>query len=297
MAGAPLAERLAVPRYAVRRIPSRALELPLLPFGILLVVVLSALFAPVIAPHDPFAVNVMVRLTPPVWQQGGDPDYLLGTDALGRDVLSRLITGARISLFVAVMTVLVAGSIGVTLGVASGYFGGVLDRVVMRLVDIQLSLPSTLMAVGLAGVLTPGIQNIILILTIWSWAGFARLTRAEAMALRRRDFVALATVAGCGPGRILLRHVMPNLLNTVIVLATLYVAQIILFEAGLSFLGLGVQNPTPSWGNMLADGREYIVDAWWLAVLPGLALLLTCLAANLLGDWLRDALDPKLRNL
>lgn len=284
-------------RISFRQLKGWVVRAPLIPLSILSIVLVMALLAPVIAPHDPVALNVDARLTPPFWLEGGNSTYLLGTDAIGRDVLSRLIYGARISLIVASITIFVSGSIGVILGVTSGYFGGILDRIVMRIVDIQLSVPALLLAVALAGILHPGIENVLIILVIFNWAGFARLTRGEAMTLRERDFVALARVAGCSSWRIIFRHLMPNLMNTVIVLATLDVGRIIVFEASLSYLGLGVQNPTPAWGSMLADGRAYIIDAWWLAVFPGVALLLTCLSANLMGDWLRDALDPKLRNL
>lgn len=298
MAGTTTVGALTPPRrISIGQLRGWAVQAPLFPLAILAIVMFAAVFAPLIAQHDPVALNIDARLTPPFWQDGGTPLYLLGTDAIGRDVLSRLIYGARISLIVASITIFVSGTIGVTLGVASGYFGGALDRIIMRIVDIQLSVPSLLFAVALAGILNPGIENVLIILIIFNWAGFARLTRGEAMALRERDFVALAKVAGCSSWRIIFRHLMPNLMNTVIVLATLDVGRIIIFEASLSFLGLGVQNPTPAWGSMLADGRAYIIDAWWLAVFPGVALLLTCLSANLIGDWLRDALDPKLRNL
>lgn len=289
--------RLALGGTAFDKITAWSSQAPLVPLAILTVVILAAVLAPAIAPYDPVAQNIDLRLTPPFWSEGGTPDHLLGTDQLGRDTLSRLIFGARISLVVAGITIFVAGLIGVSLGVMSGYFGGLLDTIVMRTVDIQLSIPALLLAVALAGILSPGIENVLVILIVWNWAGFARITRGEVMSLRERDFVALARVAGCSPARILLRHILPNVMNTVIVLATLDVGRIIIFEASISFLGLGVQNPIPAWGNMLADGRSYIVDAWWLAVFPGVALLVTCLSANLCGDWLRDALDPKLRNV
>ncbi|MBI4641377.1 MAG: ABC transporter permease [Candidatus Tectomicrobia bacterium] len=264
---------------------------------ILSVILITAIGASFFAPHDPLAHNISKKLLPPFWEEGGTSTHLLGTDHMGRDVLSRLIYGARIALLVASIAIGVACVIGVWLGMVSGYYGGWVDTLIMRVVDIQMSMPALLFAVALAGALKPGLTNVIIIIVVWNWAGFTRIVRGEVLSLKERDFVALAKVAGCSSGKIVLSHILPNVMNSIIVLATLDVGRVIIFEASLSFLGLGVQSPTPAWGSMLAEGRNYVVSAWWLVTFPGLAIMLTCLATNLLGDWLRDAFDPKLREV
>lgn len=270
---------------------------PVVPATILFLVLFSAIFAPLIAPHDPQAFSISKKLLPPFWQKGGSFEYILGTDHMGRDLLSRLIYGARIAVLVSVVVIVSAGFLGLMVAMLAGYFGGWVDLVLMRIVDIQMSIPGLLFAVALAGVLKPGLKNVVIILTVWSWAVFARVVRGEVLSIKERDFVAMAKVSGSSSLFIIVKHLLPNVLNTFVVLATLQVGRLIIFEASLSYLGLGVQPPTPAWGAMLADGRNYIVDAWWLATVPGLAILGTCLGINLFGDWLRDALDPKLRQV
>jgi peptide/nickel transport system permease protein len=248
-------------------------------------VVCLAIFAPWIAPYDPLAQDVTASLRAP-FSAGGEGRHLLGTDYLGRDVLSRLIFGARISVFIAVVVVGVAGVIGVTAGLAAGYFRGRLDEALMKLCDIQLSFPFMLLAVTAVGVSGAGLGNMIVVLVTVSWVGYARVARAQVLSAREQVFVEAARALGASGWRTMLRHILPNILGPLWVLATLEVGQMIIAEASLSFLGLGVQPPTPSWGTMLADGRDYIYGAWWLTVIPGLAILLLVIAINALGDWL-----------
>jgi peptide/nickel transport system permease protein len=271
---------------------------PLFSLAILIfVLVIPALFAPVVAPHDPYFGSLSNRLAPPVWQDGGTMEHILGTDKLGRDMLSRIIYGARVSLTVSLIAIFVSGSIGITLGLVSGYFGGKLDAVIMRLVDISLALPGILLALVLVATVGPSFGTVITVLVVLLWASYARLVRGETLAIRERDFIARARVAGASHTRIMLRYIFPNVVNSLIVLATLQVGFVILLESALSFLGAGLPRAEPAWGVMVADGRELIVTAWWLSMFPGLAIMLTVLSLNLLGDWLRDHLDPKLRNL
>ena len=289
---------LVLRRPSSRPRPSRLralLDLPLIPIVILAGVVVLAALAPVIAPHDPTAQSLIDRMTPPAWQEGGSTKNLLGTDHLGRDVLSRLIYGARVAVAVAGLTIAGAALIGTFIGLVAGYFGRWVDALLMRIVDIQLALPALLFGVLLAATFGSGLKNVILIITIWSWAGFARVIRSEVLSLREREFVALARVAGMPWWWILWKHLLPNVFNTVLVLMTLDVAVVIVFEASLSFLGLGVVPPTPAWGSMLSEGRNYLTVAWWLITLPGAAIFAVCLSSNLVGDWLRDKLDPRLR--
>ena len=275
------------------RLFQRVRQLPLIPGTILAVVVFLGVFGPYIAPHDPTASSLMDAFTPP-FQTG---EYLLGTDHMGRDVLSRLMGGARISLIVGLTVVFFAGALGTLLALVSGFFGGWWDTVIMRLTDIFLSLPYLMVAIVLAAVLGASVKNIILVLVIIGWAGYARVLRAEVLRLREADFVRLATTAGCRRIKIMMKHVFPNVVNTLVVLATLQLGSTIIAEASLSFLGMGVPPPNPAWGLMLAQGRDYITYAWWLCVWPGLAIMFTVLACNLLGDWLRVRLDPKFRQL
>jgi peptide/nickel transport system permease protein len=259
-----------------------------------LVVVVAGLFAPGLSPHDPVEQNIIDRLAPPAFLGGGSAQHLLGTDHLGRDVLSRLIHGARIALVVGVTTVVVSGLIGLAIGLVAGYFGGWADTGFMRLLDIQLSMPFMLLALSIIGILGPSLRNIVIVLVITGWVVYARIVRAEILSLRTREFVAACRSLGGSDLRIIVRHLLPNVMSSVIVVSTLEVARMMLLESALSFLGLGVRPPTPSWGAMLADGRIYLATAWWLATLPGLAISLTVLCLNVLGDWLRDWLDPEL---
>jgi peptide/nickel transport system permease protein len=236
-------------------------------------------------------------LEPPFWQEGGSTEHLLGTDKAGRDILSRIIYGARVSAMVALISISIGAGVGTVVGTVSGYFSGWVDSFLMRLVDISMSLPIILIALLMVAVLGSSFMTVITVLALLMWARFARMLRGEALALRSRDFIARARVAGASHFRIMYRHILPNLLNSLIVLATLWFGWVILLEATLTFLGAGIPRPTPSWGLMVADGRELTVTAWWVSFFPGMAILLTVLAMNLLGDWLRDRLDPRLRNL
>lgn len=276
----------------------KAKRYPLIPISILLfLLVIPAIFAPWVAPHEPFQGSLSNRLMPPVWQEGGSMEHLLGTDKLGRDMLSRIIYGARISLTVSLIAIFVGGIIGTVLGLMSGYFGGRTDSVIMRLVDISLALPTILLALVLVAAVGPSFGTVITVLIVLLWARYARLVRGETLAIKELDFIARARVAGASPTRIMFKYIFPNVVNSLIVLATLQVGYVILLESALSFLGAGLPRAEPAWGVMVADGRELIVTAWWVSMFPGLAIMLTVLALNLLGDWLRDHLDPKLRNL
>ena len=241
--------------------------------------------------------DTIVMLTGPGTRAGGSSTYLLGTDHLGRDLLSRIIFGARISLIVAAVTLVVGGGLGVLLGLLSGYYGGWVDELLMRLVDVILSLPLILVALVLVVAVGQSFEMIIGVLAIWIWPRFARMVRGEVLQLKTMDYVALARVAGASVPRILLVHLFPGTINTLIVVATLQVGIVILVEASLSFLGAGVPPPDPAWGSMVADGRDRLVDAWWGATMPGIAILITVMSLNLFGDWLRDTLDPKLRQM
>jgi peptide/nickel transport system permease protein len=276
----------------------QARRYPLVPLGLLtFLLVVPALLAPQIAPYDPLKGSLSKRLMPPAWQEGGSIDHPLGTDKLGRDMLSRLIHGARVSLMVSMIAIFVGGIIGTGLGLMSGYFGGRVDSLIMRLVDISLSLPTILLALVLVAAVGPSFGTVITVLVVLLWARYARLVRGETLSIRERDFIARARVAGASHTRIMLKYIFPNVVNSLVVLATLQVGYVILLESALSFLGAGLPRPIPAWGLMIADGRELIVTAWWVSMFPGLAIMLTVLALNLLGDWLRDHLDPKLRNV
>jgi peptide/nickel transport system permease protein len=290
-----------LPWYAPPRLVRamrEARRYPLVPIALLtFLLVIPAVLAPQVAPYDPLKGSLAKRLMPPVWEQGGTIDHLLGTDKLGRDMLSRMIHGARISLMVSMVAIFVGGIIGTGVGLMSGYFGGWVDAVLMRLVDISLSLPTILLALVMVAAVGPSFGTVITVLVVLLWARYARLVRGETLGIKERDFIARARVAGASHTRIMLRYIFPNLVNSLIVLATLQVGYVILLESALSFLGAGLPRPTPAWGLMIADGRELIVTAWWVSMFPGLAIMLTVLALNLLGDWLRDHLDPKLRNV
>lgn len=276
--------------------PSRRFPgLPL--FVLVFLLVLPGVFAPFLAPHDPIRGSLRARLQPPAWVQGGSLSYPLGTDKVGRDILSRIIYGARISLAVSLVAIVVSGVIGITLGLIAGYFGGRLDALIMRLVDISLGLPVILLALVFVAVIGPSFGTVIVVTAVLLWARYARQVRGETLSIRERDFIARARVAGASHVRIMFRYIFPNVVNSLTVLATLQIGAVILLESALSFLGAGIPRPTPTWGSMIADGRELIVVAWWIAMFPGLAIMLTVLSLNLLGDWLRDYLDPKLRNI
>ena len=330
---------------------------PVIPITvILLLLVVPAIGANWIAPHDPYDGDLNERLLPPVWigedtnirtvvdritdrgnqftvgeaarqiqggkatlittagedpervvvlgdqllevkQAGGQGQYLLGTDKVGRDILSRIIYGSRISVIVAGIAIFISGAIGATLGITAGYFGGWVDSLLMRLVDISLSIPIILMALVLVTALGASYQTIVIVLVIFLWAQYARQARGETLTVRVQDFIARAKVAGASDARIMLRHVFPNVFNSMVVLATLQVGFVIILEASLSFLGAGIPRPNPAWGLMVSDGRELIISSWWVSLFPGLAILLVVMATNLLGDWLRDKLDPKQRQV
>jgi ABC-type dipeptide/oligopeptide/nickel transport system permease subunit len=260
---------------------------------ILLVVIGSALLASQVSPHDPTRQSLLRRLTPPAWERGGNAAYPLGTDQLGRDILSRLIHGARISLLVGISAVVVSLTVGVSLGLLSGFRGGRVDTVVMTIVDIFLSFPQIVLALAFVAALGPSLLTIIVVLGLTGWERYARVVRAEVLALREKDFVEAARAMGVGTARTLLRHILPNTFSSIIVLSTLQVAQAILQESALSFLGFSSGTAHPTWGQMITLGRDFVSVAWWLPTFPGLAILLTVLAINLVGDRLRDALDPR----
>jgi peptide/nickel transport system permease protein len=261
------------------------------------VFVLLAAAAPVVSPRSPASGDLNDRLLPPAWAAGGRPDHLLGTDRLGRDVFDRLVHGARISLGVAAVTVLVAGVIGSTIGLVAGYTGGLVDGLLMRSTDLMLATPLILVALVFAVLFGPGVENVVVVLAGVLWAQYARLARAGTLALRAREFVVAAVSVGAGTGRILRRHVLPNLAYTLLVLATLQVGFVIVLESSLSFLGVGVPPPLPAWGLMVAEGRDFVTSAWWISFFPGTAIALVIVCVNLLGDWLRDRLDPYLRSV
>lgn len=253
-----------------------------------------ALLAPQLSPSDPLKNRLLDRLTPPMWSTDGTPRYPLGTDTLGRDVLSRLLYGARVSLIVGSAAVLIAGVLGIVLGLVAGYYSGWPDDVLMRLGDIQLAFPILLLAIAVLAVLGASLLNVILVLGVSGWITYARIVRGETLSLKQREFVEAARAIGASDRAILWRHIFPNVLPPVTVIATFSVARVIIAEASLSFLGLGIPPPAPSWGAMLDEGRNYITTGWWLALFPGLAILLLVLGINLVGDWVRDVLDPRL---
>jgi peptide/nickel transport system permease protein len=296
----PSAARVAKPtasRWGLGFYASRLRRSPVGIVGVVIVVAVLAMAftAPLLAPHNPNRLQFGSRLLPPAWRVGGTWTHPLGTDSLGRDVLSRVLFGSRVSVIVGVSAVAIAGMIGVTVGVVGGFYGGAIDAVIGRVVDTFLSVPFVVLALAVVGVLGPGLVNIIVVLGFVGWVGFSRVVRGETLSMRAREFVLAARALGQTNRRLIWRHLLPNVLPSVIVLATLDVATTIIAESALSFLGLGVQHPTVTWGGMLADGRQYVATAWWLAVAPGLAITMTVLGVIFLGDWLRDVLDPRLR--
>ncbi len=264
---------------------------------VLVLVLLVAIFAPLIAPHDPEVGRLPNKLIPPMWQEGGTGEFPLGTDTLGRDIFTRILYGARVSLMVAVLATGLAGVLGTIVGLLAGFYRGWVETILMRITDITLALPLMLMAIVLVALLGASLTNVLWVIVILLWPYYARQIRGEALAVSEEDFVDLARVAGVSNLRILWRHVLPNVMPTILVLVTLQVALIILLEASLSFLGVGIPPPTPAWGLMVANGREILVRAWWVSIIPGVAIFAVVLAANLFGDWVRDRFDPKLRQI
>jgi peptide/nickel transport system permease protein len=290
-AGAIAPTRSAASRRRALRIPRRPAAL--VGLTILAVVVFAAIFAPLIAPHDPNDQDVARRLRPPF--QAESP-YILGTDQVGRDVLSRIIYGTRVALIVGLSAVALSGAIGITLGLLSGFYGGLIDDLIGWVSNVELAFPFVLLAIAVVAVIGANLFNLVIVLSIVAWVTYARIVRAETLAIRDLEFVQAARTLGVGDLRVLFRHILPNVLTPVIVIATFEVARMIISEASLSFLGLGVEPRIPSWGSMLADGRQYLATAWWIATFPGLGIMLTVLAINLVGDWLRDVLDPRLQD-
>lgn len=256
----------------------------------------GAVLAPWIAPEDPAAIELSSRLSPPAWSPGGTTEHVLGTDHLGRDVLSRTLYGARVSLLVGVATTMLAASLGTFLGMVSGYFRGRAD-IIMRLADVQQAYPFIALAITLVGVVGPGLKTVTLVLGIGGWVLFARVVQGQVLSLRERDYIEAARVVGANDMRIMFRHILPNIASPLIVLGSFAFALMIVTEASLSFLGFGVQPPQSTWGLMLSEARDYMQVAWWLPTFPGLAIVFTVLGANLLGDWMRDVLDPRLRRV
>jgi peptide/nickel transport system permease protein len=258
----------------------------------------TAIFADLIAPHDPEIGKPRERLQPPFWENKGSWNHPLGTDTMGRDVLSRLIYGSRISLLVAFAAVIFAGCLGTFLGVIAGFFGGWVDQLIMRFSDAWLSIPTILFGILMAIIFGPGVFNIVIIMGLVYWTRYARVTRSETLSLKTRDFIHLATIAGCGKFKIMKRHILPNVMNNVVTLASLQIGVVIVVEASLTFLGAGVPPPKPAWGLMLSEGRGGLMAGyWWLILFPGLAIGLLVISFNIIGDWLRLHLDPNYRNL
>jgi peptide/nickel transport system permease protein len=289
---------LALPETRARRlVGARGQRPPWIPVGIVGVFMLVAVLAPLLSPADPYEQSLRNRFRPPAWEARGSWAHPLGTDRLGRDMLTRIMYGARVSLAVGLLAVFLAGAVGAAVGLVAGYYGGRVDAALMRITDATLSFPVILLALILAVTVGPSFLNVVIAISVILWARYARVIRGEVLSLMERDFIAQARIAGAGAWRIITRHLAPNTLNTLVVLVTLQVGYVIIVEAALSFLGAGIPPPTPAWGSMIAEGRDFVTSAWWVSFLPGLAILLVVLAFNLLGDWLRDTLDPKLRQL
>lgn len=293
--------KLAVESELTLRRPARSWDFFLqlnftIPALVLLLLVVAAIFAPRLAPYDPLQTSLTARLQPPAFA-GGSEAHLLGTDKLGRDVLSRIIFGARVSLSVSLLVIFITSTVGTTLGILAGYLGGVVDSVLMRITDISLAFPVILIALLLAVTMNPSFATVVLSLSLLGWATYARLIRGEVLKLRSADFVLQARIIGCSAPRIMLTHIFPNVVNPLLILATLSVGLVILVESTLSYLGAGIPPPTASWGSMVSDGRGLIDTAWWISFFPGVAIGLVVLSGNFLGDWLRDRLDPRLRQI
>ncbi len=271
--------------------------MPWTPVVILFLFLVFGLFGNFLTPHDPLKTNLGSAKKPPFFQEEGSTKYLLGTDNIGRDILSRIITGAGVSLQVGFVVVVFAGALGALIALFSAYLGGWVDVVLMRITDMFLSMPYLIIAIALAAVLGPSKNNVILIMAVLGWAGYARVLRGEVLRMKNADFIKLAIVARAGKIRVMFQHIFPNIVNTLVVLATLQLGNVIIMESTLSFLGLGVPPPLPAWGSMVADGRVIMNTAWWVSTWPGIAILLVVMSSNLLGDWLRLRLDPKFRQL
>jgi peptide/nickel transport system permease protein len=276
-------------RQVLRRIDWRTVFALIL----LTLMICSALLAEVISPHDPTQIDLKNKLAPPAWLPGGIAHYPLGTDALGRDLLSRLVYGSRISITIGVTAMAIGATAGTILGMIAGFYGKAADSIIMRIADIQLAFPFVLLAIAVIGVVGPSFTNLVIILGLASWMTYARVIRGEVLSIREREYIMAARVIGVSNAKIIFRHILPNLVHVVLVIATLEVGRMIIMESALSFLGLGIQPPDPTWGGMLNESQEYIGLAWWLTTWPGLAIVGAVLAINLLGDWLRDALDPR----
>src|SRR5262245_1751515 len=270
---------------------------PVVSMTIITVLVLGGFLAPLLSPSNPYEQSLRKRFRPPVWEERGSWEHPLGTDRLGRDMLSRIVWGARVSLAAGVVTVLLASAFGAAVGLVAGYYGGRVDAALMRVTDATMSFPVILLALILAVTVGPSFANVVVAIAVILWARYARVIRAQVLTLMQLDFIAQSRIAGAGGWRIITRHLFPNTLNTLVVLVTLQVGYVIIVEASLSFLGAGIPPPTPAWGSMISEGREYVTSAWWASFFPGLAIVLVVLAFNLIGDWLRDTLDPKLRQL
>jgi len=270
---------------------------PWLAIVLLAPVVISGVLGSVIFPHDPTSIDLMAPRTPPVWMAGGNWSHLLGTDQFGRDLLSRLMEGSRTALIIALASVFLAALIGVTAGIVAGYYGGVVDNVIMRIADIVFAIPAILLIILIGGAVGGGFTTVLVSIVIVSWVLYARVVRGEALVLRERGFVALAKVANCSDFRILFRHILPNLMPTCIVLMTLQAGFALLIEAAITFIGLGIQPPATTWGLLIAEGRPYMTTAWWIPTFAGAAITLTVLGANLLGDWLQERYSPRLRQM
>ncbi|HEY7649445.1 MAG TPA: ABC transporter permease [Methylomirabilota bacterium] len=293
-----MSQVLTLPDAEARPSPrARGRRLPVVPVAIIGAFVLVALLAPLLSPADPYEQSLRLRFRPPAWEEGGSWAHPLGTDRLGRDMLARIMYGSRVSLAVGALAVLLASAMGAAVGLVAGYYGGRVDAVLMRVTDATLSFPTILLALILAVTVGPSFTNVVVAIAVILWARYARVIRGQVLTLMALDFIAQARLAGASAWRIITRHLLPNTLNTLVVLVTLQVGYVIIVEASLSFLGAGIPPPTPAWGSMIAEGRDFVTSAWWASFLPGLAILLVVLAFNLLGDWLRDTLDPKLRQL
>ena len=287
---------VAEPRRAGRVIDALK-RAPLIPLFILLFFVVLAIFANVISPYSPVDVSLRDRLTPPFWQTEGSISHPLGTDPLGRDLATRVAYGAQTTLMIAAATVLLSAAIGVILGLIAGYNRGIVDTIIMRAADITIAFPIILFAIMLVVILGASVFNLVISVGVVLWARFARVIRGEVLILMERDFISRARVSGCSSVRIIAVHLFPNIVNTMVVLLTLQIGFVIIIESSLSFLGAGVPPPTPAWGSMIAEGRDYTTTAWWVSVIPGVALALIVISFNLLGDWLREALDPRQRQV
>jgi peptide/nickel transport system permease protein len=293
-----MSQVLTLPDAEARpRSRARGQRLPVVPIGIIGAFVLMALLAPLLSPADPYEQSLRLRFRPPVWEERGSWAHPLGTDRLGRDMLARIMYGSRVSLAVGALAVLLASAVGAAVGLVAGYYGGRVDAVLMRVTDATLSFPTILLALILAVTVGPSFTNVVIAIAVILWARYARVIRGQVLTLMALDFITQARLAGASGWRIITRHLLPNTLNTLVVLVTLQVGYVIIVEASLSFLGAGIPPPTPAWGSMIAEGRDFVTSAWWVSFLPGLAIMLVVLAFNLLGDWLRDTLDPKLRQL